>query len=203
MLAIFVCLNIFFLTVNFNRINCTSLRVHVKTISRWRDSGCSNGSSRAVPPSSSIRRGLRMLTMPPGALQGQRSSGPPKVVGELLKGAAEGTAATGRKRSAGATSSVAVVEQPSPSGAPAAAAMVLAKDMATGRKSSAVAGSQSPRAAARSSGIPIRPKPVPPSVSYRKTVVATVSAPATITADDGRKQQPKYRRPTSVERVKV
>lgn len=137
-----------------------------------------------------------MLTMPPGALQGQRSVGPPKVVGEILKGAVltvagEGAATPRMRRSAS--------EYPS-SGAPVAAAMVLAKDMVTGRKSSGVvatANPQSPRAA-RSSGIPIRPKPVPPSVSARKTVPV-----AAIGYGDGRKQQPKFRRPTSTERVKV
>lgn len=129
--------------------------------------------------------------MPPGALQGQRSAGPPKVVGELLKGTAgasapvEGTGASGRRRVVAGTA-----EQPS--GAPAAAAMVLAKDMATGRKS-AVGGSQNPRTA-RVSSIPIRPKPVPPPVVSRKTAAA----------DDGRKRQrSKCHRPTSAERVKV
>lgn len=141
-----------------------------------------------------------MLTMPPGALQGQQQSrpaGPPKVVGELLKGAGHTTVVEGttvaRKR-------VVVTEQSS--GAPAAAAMVLAKDMATGRKSSGGSSTvatvadvpQSPRAG-RSSGIPIRPKPVPPSV-YRKRAI-----------DDScsRKRLPKSSspRPTSVDRVKV
>jgi len=137
--------------------------------------------------------------MPPGALQGQRSAGPPKVVGEILKRGAgtgapppavvEGTAAgPGRRRQ-------------QPSGAPAAAAMVLAKDMATGRgKSSgtaAAAGSHSPRAARPSAATSMRPKPVPPSVS-RKTVAAVVGG-------SSRKPQPanKCRRPTSAERVKV
>lgn len=134
-----------------------------------------------------------MLTMPSGALQGQRSAGPPKVVGEILKRGAgtasavvEGTTTgPGRKRQ-------------QPSGAPAAAAMVLAKDMATGRgkSSGAAAGSHSPRAA-RPAAISIRPKPVPPSVS-RKTV-------ATVVGGSSRKPQPtnKCRRPTSAERVKV
>lgn len=146
-------------------------------------------------PSASI-----MLTMPPGALQGQRSVGPPKVVGELLKGSSAGLVAVRE----GTTDATAVARkrggalgQGASSGTPAAAAMVLAKDMATGRKSSsaAAASSQSPRvvAAARGSGIPIRPKPVTPSAS-RKTAV------------DGRKQlrpNKTCRRPTSVERVKV
>lgn len=141
-----------------------------------------------------------MLTMPPGALQGQRSAGPPKVVGEILKGTvaaaapalAEGTSST-RRRVVGAA------EQPS--GAPAAAAMVLAKDMVTGRKSAVGGGvSQSPKAAVRASSIPIRPKPVPPSVS-RKT--AAVVPPATLTDDGRKRQRPKCHRPTSTERVKV
>eukprot|EP00102_Acyrthosiphon_pisum_P008588 XP_003245431.2 PREDICTED: unconventional myosin-XVIIIa [Acyrthosiphon pisum] len=135
-----------------------------------------------------------MLTMPPGALQGQRSAGPPKVVGEILKRGAgttptvvEGiTSGPGRKRQ-------------QPSGAPAAAAMVMAKDMATGRgkSSGAAAGSQSPRAARPSAAISIRPKPVPPSVS-KKTL-------ATVVGGSSRKPQPsnKCRRPTSAERVKV
>lgn len=135
-----------------------------------------------------------MLTMSPSALQGQRSrsvAGPPKVVGELLKGTGPTVV---QKRGA-------VTEQPSGGGscAPAAAAMVLAKDMATGRKSSSGGGPvpQSPRAS-RASGIPIRPKPVPPS-TFRKTAVATT------TTDDRKQQQqpPKCRRPTSVDRVKV
>jgi len=132
--------------------------------------------------------------MPPGALQGQRSAGPPKVVGEILKRGAgtaptvvEGiTAGPGRKRQQS-------------SGAPASAAMVLAKDMATGRgkSSGAAAGSHSPRATRPSAAISIRPKPVPPSVS-RKTV-------ATVVGGSSRKPQPsnKCRRPTSAERVKV
>jgi len=135
-----------------------------------------------------------MLTLPPGTLQGQRSAGPPKVVGEILKRGAgsapavvEGTSAgPGRKRH-------------QPSGAPLAAAMVLAKDMATGRgkASGAAASSHSPRAARPSAAISIRSKPVPPSVS-RKTV-------ATVVGSSSRKPQPtnKCQRPTSAERVKV
>lgn len=132
-----------------------------------------------------------MLTMSPGALQGQRSVGPPKVVGELLKGAAtrEGStgSATARRRG--------VAEQVS--GMPAAAAMVLAKDMATGRKSLATAVlPQSPRAAARASGILVRPKPVTPSASRKTTADA---------GGGGRKQRPNKTccRPTSAEHVKV
>jgi len=137
-----------------------------------------------------------MLALPPSALQGQRSAGPPKVVGEILKRGAgsapavvEGTSAgPGRKRQ-------------QPSGAPLAAAMVLAKDMATGRgkasSTAAAAGTYSPRAARPSAAISIRPKPVPPSVS-RKTVV-------TVVGSSSRKPQPtsKCRQPTSAERVKV
>lgn len=143
-----------------------------------------------------------MLTMPPGALQGQRSAGPPKVVGEILKRGA-GPAAP--------SPTVAVVEgtapgpgrrRQQPSGVPAAAAMVLAKDMATGRgkpsSGIAAAGSHSPRAARPSAAVTVRPKPVPPSVS-RKTV-------ATVVCGSSRKPQQtanKCRRPTSAERVKV
>lgn len=137
-----------------------------------------------------------MLTMSPGALQqGQpQSVGPPKVVGEILKGSAASATVGGtavRRRNA--------PEQPAVGGAPATAAMVLAKDMATGRgkSSGAVPNPRSPRVAARSSGIPIRPKPVPPSVSKKST--------AAVDDNDDRKRQPKCRRPTSAEsrRVKV
>lgn len=160
----------------------------------------------AFPPSFRTRN---MLTMPPGALQGQRSAGPPKVVGEILKRGAGPAAAP--------SPTVAVVEgtapgpgrrRQQPSGAPAAAAMVLAKDMATGRgkpssgtgaAAAAAAGSHSPRAARPSAAVTVRPKPVPPSVS-RKTV-------ATVVCGSGRKPQQtanKCRRPTSAERaVKV
>lgn len=136
----------------------------------------------------------------PGTLQGgqqmqqqqqqQRSVTGPKVVGELLK-AVEGTATAAKKRAAAA-------EQQA---APAAAAMVLAKEMATGRKSLssvAVGGLQSPRTA-RASGIPVRPKPVPPST-------ASAAGRKTAVVDEARKQQQlkstaaPSRRPTSVDR---
>lgn len=137
---------------------------------------------------------------PPNALQGggQRSVGAPKVVGEILKRAATAEGTTSARRR-GAV----VAEQQSTHCAPAAAAMALAKDMATGRKllggGAPLQQPCSPRTA-RASGIPVvRAKPVPPSVS-KKTAVA---------ADDGRKQQPNQpklkcnRRPTSAERIKV
>lgn len=156
--------------------------------------------------------------MPPGALQqqGQRSAGPPKVVGELLKRAVAGPAAV---EGTPVVSAAVPVRKRNAASEPAAAAMVLAKDMATGRKSSPAAsvGPRSSRAVAatsprgsrtavatattaangRASSIPVRPKPVTPSVS-RKLAQRT-------TADDGRKQQRPNtcRRPTSPEPVKV
>ncbi|XP_050544906.1 unconventional myosin-XVIIIa-like isoform X2 [Daktulosphaira vitifoliae] len=126
-----------------------------------------------------------MLTMSPGALQGQSVPGP-KVVGELLKN----TNSEGPVSSAPCSPTRRRI--PEVSGAPVAA-MVLAKDMATGRKSTAGGAIQSPGKLSRTSAIPVRPKPVPPSPTVRKKKAAD---------NCGRKLKT-CQRPTSVERPVV
>ncbi|XP_050434820.1 unconventional myosin-XVIIIa-like isoform X2 [Adelges cooleyi] len=136
-----------------------------------------------------------MLTMSPGALRDQSGAGP-KVVGEILKsGAAEGKVSSppipSRRRA------------PEVSAGAPVAAMVLAKDMATGRKSTAAGNTavrQSPGRLSRTSGIPVRPKSVPPSPTALATVRKMQSQPTKV-VDHCRK--PMCSRPTSTDRSVV